>query len=244
MANDSGSAPHPDAEYRDGNGFIAKVIRTHRRKSADIRVEKGAVSIVVPVSTSVEKIDQLLITKRQWIKEKIALQQGLNPASTKQYVSGEAFPYLGRNYRLKVEEGNFAPVKLLNGRLVVTLPNGTEQPHMIRNALVRWYKRKAAQKLAEKVERFAPIVGVEPAGVGIRTFKSRWGSCTAKGKLEFNWQIMMAPNRMVDYVVIHELCHLIRHDHSPEFWREVARVMPEYQRCREWLRENASTLSI
>lgn len=203
MANDSAT------EYRDGNGFIAEVIRTNRRKSADIRVEEGAVSIVVPTNTSGEKIDQLLVAKRQWIKEKIALQRELNPASTKQYVSGEAFPYLGRNYRLKVETGNFAPVKLLNGRLVVTLPNGSEQPHMIRNALVRWYKRQAEQKLTEKVERFAPMVGVEPAGVGIRTFKSRWGSCTAKGKLEFNWLIMMAPNRMVDYVVIHELCHLL-----------------------------------
>lgn len=238
MANDSAT------EYRDGNGFIAEVIRTNRRKSADIRVEEGAVSIVVPTNTSGEKIDQLLVAKRQWIKEKIALQRELNPASTKQYVSGEAFPYLGRNYRLKVETGNFAPVKLLNGRLVVTLPNGSEQPHMIRNALVRWYKRQAEQKLTEKVERFAPMVGVEPAGVGIRTFKSRWGSCTAKGKLEFNWLIMMAPNRMVDYVVIHELCHLIRHDHSPEFWREMARVMPEYAQCREWLRENAERLVV
>jgi len=168
----------------------------------------------------------------------------MTPASSKRYVSGEAFSYLGRNYRLKVETGNFAPVKLLNGRLVVTVPTGTEQPHMVRNALIRWYKRQAEQKLTEKVNRFAPMVGVEPAGVGIRTFKSRWGSCTAKGKLEFNWQIMMAPNRMVDYVVIHELCHLIRHDHSPEFWRELARVMPEYQRCREWLREYALKLSI
>lgn len=231
-------------EYLEHNGFIAEIIRTNRRKSVDIRVEDGAVSVVVPVCTSAEKIDLLLAAKRQWIKEKIALQRELNPVSTKQYVSGEAFPYLGRNYRLKVEAGNFAPVKLLNGRLVVTVPNGSEQPHMIRNALVRWYKRQAEQKLTEKVKRFAPMVGVEPAGVGIRTFKSRWGSCTAKGKLEFNWLIMMAPNRMVDYVVIHELCHLIRHDHSPEFWREMARVMPEYLRCREWLKLNAKNLEI
>jgi len=233
-----------DSEYRDGNGFIAEVIRTHRRKSADIRVEEGAVSIVVPVTTSIDKIDQLLVAKRQWIREKIALQREKAPISDKQFVSGEAFPYLGRNYRLKVESGNFAPVKLVQGRLVVSMPEGIQQPHMIRNALVRWYKRQAEHKLTKKVERFAPMVGVEPAGVSIRSFKSRWGSCTAKGALEFNWTIMLAPNRMVDYVVIHELCHLIRHDHSPEFWREMARVMPEYQRCREWLRANSSKLLI
>lgn len=158
-------------EYRDANGFIAEVIRTKRRKSADIRVEDGAVSVVVPVNTPAEKIDQLLAAKRRWIKEKITLHREMTPVSSKRYVSGEAFSYLGRNYRLKVEAGNFAPVKLLNGRLVVTAPNGTERPHMVRNALVRWYKRQAEQKLTEKVKRFAPMVGVEPAGVGIRTFK-------------------------------------------------------------------------
>lgn len=231
-------------EYRDGNGFIAEVIRTNRRKSADIRVEEGAVSIVVPVSTSVEKIDQLLLNKRRWIREKMALQRDMAPPSSKEFVSGEAFPYLGRNYRLKVENGPFAPVKLRHGRLVAQVPEGSQQPHMIRNAIVRWYKRQAEHKLREKVTRFAPLVGVKPTGVNVRSFKSRWGSCTAKGELEFNWLIMLAPNRMVDYVVIHELCHLIHHDHSPNFWHQVARVMPDYQHCREWLREHSAALII
>lgn len=230
------------SEYRDGNGFIAEVIRTSRRKSADIRVEEGAVSIVVPTTTSIEKIDQLLLAKRMWIKEKMALQRQMAPVSSKQFVSGEAFPYLGRNYRLKIVHGPFAPVRLLQGRLVVQMPEVGQQPYMIRNAIVRWYKRQAAQKTREKVKRYAPVVGVEPAGVNIKTFKSRWGSCTAKGELEFNWLIMLAPNRMVDYVVIHELCHLIHHDHSPEFWREVARVMPDFQVCREWLRVNSEDM--
>lgn len=231
-------------EYRESNGLIAEVIRTDRRKTADIRVGDGAVSVVVPSNTTTEKIDQLLVNKRQWIKEKIAIHREMASVSNKAFVSGESFPYLGRNYRLKVERGNFAPVRLIQGRLLVTAPLGSEQPDMVRNALVRWYKRQAQLKLQDKVARFAPIVGVEPNGVGVKTFKSRWGSCTAKGKLEFNWLIMMAPNRMVDYVVIHELCHLIRHDHSPEFWKEVARGMPDYQQCRDWLRVNGDRLKV
>lgn len=232
------------AEYRDGNGFIAEIIRTSRRKTASIRVEEGAVSVVVPTSTSIEKIDQLLESKRLWIKEKMALQRDLAPASGKQFVSGEAFSYLGRNYRLKVIQGPFVPVKLLQGQLVAQTPEGSQQSHMIRNALVRWYKRQATQKIQEKVRRYAPMVGVEPSGVAIKAFKSRWGSCTAKGELEFNWRIMFAPNRMVDYVVVHELCHLIHHDHSPEFWLEVQRVMPDYLDCRNWLKENSDRLII
>lgn len=225
-------------EYRDANGFIAEVIRTSRRKSADIRVEEGAVSVVVPVETSLERIDELLASKRRWIKEKIALHQEMSPPSSKRYVSGEAFSYLGRNYRLKVEKGPFAPVKMIQGRLVVSVPQGSEQPHMICNALVRWYKRQAEVKLRDKVARWAPQVGVDVPAVSVKTFKSRWGSCTAKGELQFNWKIMMSPNRMVDYVVVHELCHLIRHDHSSEFWAEVGRILPDYQECREWLRCN------
>lgn len=232
------------SEYRDGNGFIAEIIRTSRRKTASIRVEEGAVSVVVPASISVEKIDQLLVSKRLWIKEKMALQRALAPVTDKQFVSGEAFPYLGRNYRLKVEQGSFVPVKLLQGQLVVQTPEGCHQPHMIRNALVRWYKRQALQKMRDKVKRYAPVVGVKPAGVAIKSFKSRWGSCTVKGELEFNWRIMFAPNRMVDYVVVHELCHLIHYDHSPDFWSEVWRVMPDYQECRNWLRENSEGLVI
>lgn len=232
------------SEYRDGNGFIAEIIRTSRRKTASIRVEEGAVSVVVPASISVEKIDQLLVSKRLWIKEKMALQRALAPVTDKQFVSGEAFPYLGRNYRLKVEQGSFVPVKLLQGQLVVQTPEGSQQPHMIRNALVRWYKRQALQKMRDKVKRYAPVVGVKPAGVAIKSFKSRWGSCTVKGELEFNWRIMFAPNRMVDYVVVHELCHLIHYDHSPDFWSEVWRVMPDYQECRNWLKENSERLVI
>lgn len=232
------------SEYRDGHGFIAEIVRTQRRKTADIRVEDGAVTVVVPKDTSLEKIDQLLAGKRQWIREKMLLHREVSPASRKQYVSGEAFSYLGRNYRLKVERGPFAPVKLVNGHLVVTAPSGSEQPHIIRNALIRWYKHQADKKLREKVDRYAPIVGVEPHGVGIKFFKSRWGSCTVKGRVEFNWKIMLAPNRMVDYVVVHELCHLKQHDHSPAFWREVERVMPDYAQCREWLKDNAVKLFI
>ncbi|MBH0311775.1 M48 family metallopeptidase [Alcaligenes faecalis] len=231
-------------EYLDAQGFIVEVIRTERQKTADLRVEDGAVSIVVPQRVSTEKIEAILASKRRWIREKLTLHRDAAPASGKDFVSGEAFPYLGRNYRLKVVQGSFAPVRLVHGHLVVSVPCGSEQPHMVRNALVRWYKRQAAQKLTEKVARFAPVVGVLPKDVNIKTFRARWGSCTAEGQLEFNWQITMAPNRMVDYVVIHELCHLIHHDHSPGFWKEVARVMPEYAQCRQWLKENGAGLRV
>ena len=165
------------------------------------------------------RIVTILKDKNQWIKHKIVLHREAMPVSAKDYVSGESFSYLGRNYRLKVSRGHFKPVKLVQGRLVVTVPQGINQSNMVRNALVRWYKCHAGLKLRDKVARYAGIIGVEPAGVGIRTFKSRWGSCSSKGQVDFNWKIIMAPNRIVDYVVVHELCHLKQHDHSHSFGR-------------------------
>lgn len=227
-------------EYIECKGFIAEVVRTNRTKSADVRVEDGVVSVVVPKTLELDRINKILDDKRQWIKNKIYLHRDAQPNTTKEFVSGESFAYLGRNYRLKVVDGHFKPVKLVQGRLVITVPNPKEYPHMVRNALVRWYKQHAELKLNEKIKRYAAIVGVEPESVGIKNFKSRWGSCSAKGHIDFNWKIIMAPNRMVDYVVIHELCHLKHHDHSPKFWKEVERVVPDYQACKEWLKVNES----
>ena len=115
---------------------------------------------------------------------------------------------------------------------------------MIRNALVRWYRHHAESKLQAKVARYSSIVGVEVVSVGVKSFKSRWGSCSAKGRIDFNWKIIMAPNRMVDYVVAHELCHLKHHDHSNKFWKEVERVIPDYLDCKQWLKTNAEKLRL
>lgn len=101
---------------------------------------------------------------------------------------------------------------------------------------MRWYRLQAHQRFAEKVLRYARVVGVSPTAVDIKTFKSRWGSCNIRGEVQFHWKVILAPHRIVDYVVVHELCHLKHHDHSPLFWKSVERVMPDYLKCKEWLK--------
>jgi predicted metal-dependent hydrolase len=235
---------HSNPEYLESNGFIAEVIRTQRIKSADIRVEDGAVSIVVPNALDTKRIDKLLSDKKIWIKSKLKLHKEAQSTNSKKFISGEAFPYLGRNYRLKVYSGAFDPIKLVQGQLTVTVPGGKKNTDAIRNALIHWYKEKAERKLNEKVDRLVKIASFKPKSVGIKSYKSRWGSCSSKGKVDFNWKIIMAPNRIVDYVVAHELCHLKHHDHSPKFWKAVERLIPDYASCREWLKENAERLEI
>ncbi|MGF1690085.1 M48 family metallopeptidase [Photobacterium kagoshimensis] len=226
------------------NGYDVEVERTSRRKSATIKVEDGVVIVVVPKALELEKIEKLVADKHLWIIEKLAIQSASTPRSEKQYVSGESFPYLGRNYRLKLHTGSLLPTKLHAGRIVVTVPEPSIQNHYIRRALVGWYKRNADKKIREKVWRYAKTVGVDTGVIRVRDFKSRWGSCTPYGDLEFNWVIVMAPNRVVDYVVIHELCHLLHHDHSAQFWKEVERVMPDYKEQKEWLKINGHGLVV
>jgi hypothetical protein len=115
---------------------------------------------------------------------------------------------------------------------------------MVRSALVRWYCLQAQQRFAEKVQRYAKVIGVPVGAVGVRAFKSRWGSCNIRGEILFNWKVIMAPHRIVDYVVVHELCHLKHHDHSPAFWKSVDRVMPEYLECKEWLKQVGARFDI
>lgn len=231
-------------EYVQSNGFVAEISRTNRAKSATIKVEEGVVVVVVPKTLTQARIKQLLDDKAQWIKQKIALHPQAPVPHEKQYVSGEAFSYLGRNYRLKVTEGELTPIKLVQGRLTMSAPKDSSQHRMIRDALTSWYRRRAEQKLREKLIRYSLIVGVETNGYKVKEFQSRWGSCTPRGRVDFNWKIIMAPNRVVDYVVVHELCHLKQHDHSPQFWKLVESIMPDYAESKEWLRVNGAGLVV
>jgi predicted metal-dependent hydrolase len=176
------------------------------------------------------------------------LHPQLPVALEKQYVSGEAFSYLGRNYRLKVAEGELTPIKLVQGRLTISVPNDSSQHKLVKYALTNWFRRRAELKLREKVMRYSPIVGVETNGYKVKSFQSRWGSCTPRGRVDFNWKIIMAPNHVVDYVVdyvvVHELCHLKQHDHSPQFWKLVENIMPDYLESKEWLRVHGASLMV
>lgn len=180
-------------EYMQGKGYIAEVVRTARVKSATIKVEDGAVSVVVPRELPSERITKLLSDKNSWINQKVLQQREAQPVNAKQFVSGEAFPYLGRNYRLKVECGRFAPIKLVQGRLTAVLPEGMPHTYMLRNALIRWYKHQAEAKLKQKVKRYAEVIGVQPSDVVIKTFKSRWGSCNTNGRIDYQLENSNGP---------------------------------------------------
>ena len=160
-----------------GNGYVAEIIRTSRRKTASIKVIEGNVSVIVPDALAIEKIESLLTKKHRWIKEKLALQEQVISIKPKEFVSGESFSYLGRNYRLKVIEGAYPAIKLYQGRFIVSVRDKTaNNTPAIKQLIIHWYKKHAESKLIEKTARYAKIIGVNPVSVGIKVFQSRWGS--------------------------------------------------------------------
>ena len=221
----------------DGFAFPVEVLRTNRKKSASIRLDGDLVKVSVPMSLSDTRIRDLVTRKTSWIKKKLKEQSELPLIKPKEYVSGETFPYLGKNYRLKVVKGDMPSIKLKNGYLIATVPeSSTGTQEEVRVLLETWYRSHAEVRLQDKSERLAKVVGVTPNSISVQSYKSRWGSCSIKGDLTFNWKIILAPHRIVDYVVVHELCHLLEHNHSPRFWKSVERHVPEWKDCRNWLK--------
>ena len=227
--------------------FHYEVIRTNRKKSATIKVEEGKVQVIIPKSLSQNRLKLLLKEKTPWIRNKLREYSLVQPVKPKEYVSGESFTYLGRNYRLKLTESNSDCIKLKGGQFVLGVKaklSDEEKAGFVRVSLLTWYFTHAKERLEEKTRRYAKLVGVEPRSVQVKSYKSRWGSCSPKGDISYNWKIIIAPHRVVDYVVVHELCHILHHDHSELFWKSVERFFPDYSECREWLKVNGSKLMI
>jgi len=218
--------------------FPIEVIRTNRKKSASVQVVDCQVQVIIPQGLSDARIEQIVREKTSWIRDKLRKQSLMKPKKPKEYVSGEAFAYLGKNYRLKLAQGSSEAVKLTLGKLVI----GADAD--IKRELTSWYIHNAEKRLNEKVVRFAQVIGVEPKTVKVKDYKSRWGSCSSLGDISFHWAIIMAPHYIVDYVVVHELCHMIHHNHSPAFWQRVEKVLPNYRDCRDWLKHHGQGLKV
>ena len=220
-----------------------------RRKTASISVSpKNEVSIIVPEHLSDEQIRGIIDRKANWIRSKIKFNNEVRHLyKPREYISGEAFSYLGRNYRLKVISGEAAPVKLENGRFYVQIPpdiHPQDQDAYIESELRLWYQSRGLKKLKERVAMYAKRLDTKPTGVGIKDMRSQWGSCTIGGEIAFNWKIVIAPISIIDYVVAHELCHLTHHDHSKEYWRLLQSVLPDYKERKEWLRVSGGLLGL
>jgi len=225
-------------------GLRVEVVRSIRRTAA-LHIIGSDLQVRVPEHVGDERVAAFLQRKRPWIRSKVAEIRLLPPHRNKELVSGESFPYLGRHYRLKIKEGHQVGVRLSGGYLKATIrptDQGEQREARIQQYLQNWYRSRALERLQEKANRYSQQIGVTPTGVSVRNFRSRWGSCDKQGQVVFNWNIIKAPHAIADYVVVHELCHLIHPNHSKEFWQLVGRHDSAYAEHRQWLKERGTAL--
>ena len=202
-----------------------------RKKTIQITVDGGGVHVAAPVETSASELRAIVRKRAPWILRKAS--SAALEAPPKRFVSGETLPYLGRNVKIIVEPANVrsAQVRFDHWRFHITVPtglSGEERYDAVRKPIVRWYRTRAAARLPELVDRWRPRLGLTgTCRVLIRDQKTRWASCAPDGTLRFNWRTMMVKPALIEYVVVHELTHLLHPNHSQNFWTAVTKHMPD-----------------
>ena len=162
--------------------------------------------------------------------------------SPRDYVNGEGFLYLGRSYRLKLVSELDEPLMLKDGYFCLRANNGSIPDADV--AFKEFYRQKGAARIPPRGGYFQSQMDMRPKSIRVMELKNRWASCTPSGNLNFHWKCMMAPLSIIDYIVVHELAHLIHQNHSAAFWNEVDKVMPDYRDRKEWLRTNGAGMDL
>lgn len=223
---------HQD-EVQFGSKKIAYTVERSKRTSLGISVNPDAtVSVVAPFDASLVLIREKVLKRADWIiKQQIDFVQMEKPVARYNYTSGESHWYLGKQYRLKFKEGDKAKVER-DGRFL--LVSGTRDSEKVESLLVAWYRDRAKEKIKDIVEVWwARMSGSDqPPDFSIRKLEKRWGSCTSRGLLIFNEDLINVPSQCIEYVVVHELCHLFEHNHGPKFMSLLSRYLPDWE-CRK-----------
>lgn len=219
--------------------FNYTVVR-RERKTLEIAVEPDStVRVAAPQSASPERIAQKVKKRAFWILQQQRYFEQFTPRTPeRRYLSGETHLYLGRQYRLKVIKSVSDSVKLLRGYIVVQTARPEESAETKRMVEL-WYAQKARARFQERIDvcmqRFPRPNSMMPSGVTIRTMQKRWGSMSQGRRLLINQRLIQAPVDTIDYVITHELCHLLERDHSPRFFRLLNRVMSDWEQRKEKL---------
>jgi predicted metal-dependent hydrolase len=224
-------------------GIPVSIRRSEKRRNLGLIVERdGRVTASVPSAAKDSEILRLLQSRELWIHQALAKHGSRFPdQSTKNYVSGEGFHYLGRSYRLFIvkpsDSGNATP------------PLGFHQSRFFlrhdakagaRDHFIKWYTEIGQRWLTDRLPPLARRVGVEVSGIRVKDLGFRWASCSKNGWLNFHWKTLQLPPAIITYLILHELCHLVEHNHSPSFWQRLRSVSPDHRKSERWLHENGS----
>ncbi len=212
----------------------------------------GKVVVVAPVKVSEHKIELFVRAKQQWVIDALARIQtksqqhkSLAPAV---YEHGAEIPYQGTTYKLAIKPTKLKRIKIeFVLEFIVHVPEiliNKDQSAVIKDALIRWMKKESMTQVEKLVNQHAEKKQLFPQSIKIKTQRSRWGSCGINNDININWLLLIAPLEVLEYVVVHELCHIQIRNHSAQFWALVAEHLPDYQSRRQWLKKYGGSLML
>ncbi len=212
------------------------------RKTVSIFIERdGSLSARVPTTISEEEMKEVLQAKEYQIFKHLAEWEQLNSkAVEREYVAGQSFLYLGRNYRLKFDEIESGKLHFRRNTFWLNPKDLINAKHLFKE----FYKIKLIEKLHPLIDRFKHQLGKDPKNVRVMELQHRWASCTSDNNLNFHWKCAMAPIDVLQYIVVHELVHLIHKNHSREFWNELDKILPNYDSQKHWLKVNGAGMDL
>jgi predicted metal-dependent hydrolase len=221
-----------------------KIARKPRRKTLSIAITPDNKILVKANNTISEKeISVFIQNKQNWIFKTLEFNRNQRkPFSPKQFITGENFLILGKQYSLSLQKSPILEIKLTPGQLLVCGPeNFLSRRGYLKNKLISWYQCAAYEIIFKQVNVYKLMLNVKVKEIMIRNLKRAWANCSRQAVVTFSWRLVMAPLEIIDYVVIHELSHLIHHNHSRLFWQTVEKTKPDYKQCKTWLKVHENT---
>jgi len=222
-----------------GNRLIPYSLHRASRKNLRVVVNPDlAVTVYAPRRAAIRDIEKAVTQKAHWIAKTLDKVEAYHPLpSPKKYISGETFVYLGRQYRLKVVEGESQPAKL-SGRYLRVWTLDRNDKEGVKKCVEQWYREHARSTFKRYLVKCLAVTsrhGVPAPTLCVRSMKRRWGSCAASGRITLNVRLVQVPAHCIEYVIMHELCHLRHHNHSPSFYRLLTRCQPDWRSRKETL---------
>jgi predicted metal-dependent hydrolase len=224
------------------------IVRSRRIKTSEIIVDGENVIIRTPYDKSIEEINDIIKTKATWIRTKQLEYKSASPEIVKPvFEEGSTLPYLGVNYPFRMvndrkKSNSNENVKLMNGEFQIFSRSSKPSRKRIRFLYEEWLLQQARWIFTQKTKVYCTELGIKPTQIIIKNLKNRWGSVTMHSVINLNVNLLKAPESVIDYIILHEFCHLKIKEHSHHFWDMLHKFMPDYQKKIEWLKKNGRNL--
>ena len=219
-----------------GNPITFTLKRSSRRRSIGLRIDSRGLTISMPLHAPEEWLQNVLQEKSSWVTSRLKNWQ-IRKSTPPSWQDGKTISFLGEPLTLRVVTSLFAaPALHQSAQLIVHATDATNEA-LIKHNVMQWYQNEAIRLFRSRVAHYAPLLNTSPQMVKLSAARTRWGSCSVRGIIRLNWQLIKMPQLLIDYVVVHELAHLIEMNHSAAFWQLVETACPDYAKRRMELKQ-------